>query len=334
MNRGMLRSLLFVSVLAGVTMLAGQANAGWRHWGFPCGVPYVGWTGYSYSYYGGWDCCGPTYSACYAPVCTTWNPCWAPSCRGCGLLGRLAYRWRAHHYGYYWGCSSPCYVTSCCDICGCGWDDCGCGGTVIEESYPSSQPMEGPTPADPTPADPATPEQTTSMLRGGALLTVQVPDNARILVNGIPTRSQGDLRRYISRNLTPGFDYTYEVKAEAMVNGVPVTETKTVQLRAGQQAQLAFDFQTPSAVETALTLHVPAEAKVYLAGQATKGEGSVRTFRTAKLPAGQTWADYVVRVVVDENGEQQVKEETITLRAGEQRQMTFDFEVDKLASAR
>ena len=255
-----------------------------------------------------------------------------------GLLGRLAYRWRAHHWGYYWGCSSPSYVTSCCTVCGCGWDDCGCGGTVIEESYPSAQPMEGgPTPAEPTPGDEAgatLPEQQTSLLRGGALLTVRVPDNARVLVNGVPTQSTGDLRRYISRDLTPGFDYTYEIKAEAVVNGEPVTETKTVQLQAGQQAQLAFDFRTPQPIETALTLRVPANAKVYLAGQATKGQGTVRTFRTTKLPAGQTWADYVVRVVVDEGDTPQVKEEKIALQAGDQRQMTFDFDVDQLASAR
>lgn len=171
-------------------------------------------------------------------------------------------------------------------------------------------------------------------MHDSALLTVSVPNGARILVNGVATRSTGDVRRYVSRNLTPGFDYTYEVKAEMLIDGKPVVQSKTVQLRAGQTARLAFDAMDSTAVETALTLHVPADAKVYLAGNETRGSGLVRTFRTTKLADGQTWSDYMVRVVVNENGEDRVKEEMITLRAGDQRALTFDFNIDKVASAR
>ena len=191
-----------------------------------------------------------------------------------------------------------------------------------------------PTPANPPAADPTVPmpETQTSNSVNGALLTVNVPNQARVVVNGIPTRSKGSQRRYVSKGLTPGFSYTYEVKAEANVDGKPVVQTKTVQLRAGEQANLAFDFAAPSTVETSLTLHVPEDAKVYLAGNETKGNGPIRTFRTTRLADGKSWNDYAIRVVVDEQNLS--KEKVITLQAGDERELTFDFDVDKVAAAR
>ena len=50
MNRGFVRSLLIAGIVAGALMTASKAEAGcWRGHS-----PYVGWAGYSYSYYGGW----------------------------------------------------------------------------------------------------------------------------------------------------------------------------------------------------------------------------------------------------------------------------------------
>ncbi len=357
MNRGTVRALLLAGAIAGVLAVTSQANAGWGHFRGHYATPYVGWAGYSYSYYGGWGgayggyggayggyggygCCGPTYTA-HVPTysyTSCYDPCYRPRHRGCGLLSRWAYRARTHHYRYYWGGCDPCGVTTCCSTCG-SYDSCGCGqsGDVIEYgtplySTPSSD--QTPTPAPAEPSAPQLPEKQTSLSRDSALLTVDVPNNARVLVNGIATRSKGDRRRYVSRNLTPGFDYTYEVKAQVMVDGTPVTQTKIVRLRAGQQARLAFDMNAQAQVETALTLHVPDGAKVYLAGNQTNGKGTVRTFRTKRLADGQAWSDYVVRVVVNENGVNRTKEEKITLRAGEQRELTFDFNVDKIASTR
>ncbi len=347
MNRGFVRFLVCVAVVMSCLIAGAEANAGWHYRGC-CGVPYYGWTGYSYSYYGGWggadlgcgtSCYTPCYTSCYTPCYSScYDPCY--SGWGCGLLSRLAYRCRSHHYGYYWGCNSCWVAPSCCSVCGYPVDSCGCGGVESGIQYGEPSIVPDQQPSSPTPANPpagdsnSLPEKQTSLMRQGALLTVNVPQDARVLVNGVATRSTGSLRRYVSRNLTPGFDYTYEVKAEVTVNGKPVVQTKTVQLRAGQQTELAFDMNSPTPMETSLTLHVPADAKVYLAGNQTRGSGAVRTFRTTKLADGQTWSDYVVRVVVDENGASRTKEESITLRAGEEREMTFNFNIDKVAVAR
>jgi uncharacterized protein (TIGR03000 family) len=187
----------------------------------------------------------------------------------------------------------------------------------------------------PTPgSDLPTPEKQTSLTVDSALLTINVPVDARVLVNGMPTRSTGDLRRYVSRNLNPGFDYSYEVTAEANIDGKAVTQTKMVHLRAGDRVELAFDLRTREPVETGLTIHVPSDARVFLAGNETRGNGPVRTFRTTKIDGGKAWSMYAVKVTVVRDGEDLTKEKTITLRAGDQAELTFDFEVDKVADAR
>ena len=74
---------------------------------------------------------------------------------------------------------------------------------------------------------------------------------------------------------------------------------------------------------------MPADAKVYLSGRETNATGPVREFSTTTLPEGSSWENYNVRVV--SNG--QTKEETVTIKAGETRELSFDFPA-KVASAR
>lgn len=349
MRSNMFRKMMLAGFLTLVVLtVTSSANAGWGHWAGCCGypAPVMGWTGYNYSYYAGWtgsDCydCG-AYRPAYVPVCSPCvDPCYPTCYRGCvGLWGRLSYRWTAHHYGYYWGYYRPLRgLGGCCSTCGEPFADCGCGGTTSDVLYGEPTVVPENAPQTPTPAEPQTegqptPEKQTSLGSNNAFLAVNVPSGARVTVNGLPTRSTGETRRYVSRNLSPGFNYTYEVTATATLNGRLVSQTKTVQLKAGDEAAVNFDLQASPQVETALTLHVPADAQVSLAGTPTQGKGSVRTFRTNRLEGGETWSDYVVRVTVVRDGEEMTKEETITLTAGDQKELTFHFDVDKIAAAR
>ena len=72
------------------------------------------------------------------------------------------------------------------------------------------------------------------------LLTVSVPADAKVFVNGQPTRSTGELRQYASSGLQPAAVYPYRVRAEFVRDGKPISEEKTVQLTAGQTGSLAF----------------------------------------------------------------------------------------------
>ena len=48
---------------------------------------------------------------------------------------------------------------------------------------------------------------------------------------------------------------------------------------------------------------MPADAKVFLAGNESKSTGANREFVTTKLAAGQSWDNYTVRVELMRNGQ-------------------------------
>jgi uncharacterized protein (TIGR03000 family) len=45
------------------------------------------------------------------------------------------------------------------------------------------------------------------------LLTVWVPYDAKVTINGMPTKSTGSRRQFVSYGLKPGYTYTYDVTA-------------------------------------------------------------------------------------------------------------------------
>lgn len=189
--------------------------------------------------------------------------------------------------------------------------------------------------SDPAPGGDLTPPAVDSTLNRAnteATLTVNVPANAKIFVNGTATRSDGAVRRYVSRGLTPGFEYTYEIKAELDRDGQAVTETKVVKVRGGESKDVAFSLNATTAPETVVTVQVPEDAKVFLAGNETSGQGAVRVFRTHKLASGTEWSGYNVRVSVERNGKTITREQTLTLKAGDKPSLTFDFDAPQVAS--
>jgi len=218
-----------------------------------------------------------------------------------------------------------------------GWGSSGgSAGSYIIPSTPAA-PMVPGAPAAQPPMLPmgtmlAPPQDSVTM-------NVRVPGEAKVYVNGMATTSTGNQRRYVSNGLEPGFNYTYELRAEIERDGKLVTTTKTVKVKAGDVTDVSIDFEqaqenkvASEPVNTKLTLKVPADAKVFLSGNATGSTGAVREFTTARLPAGQTWNDYVVRVEFDHNGQKLVEERKLTLNAGDERELSFDFDLAKVAS--
>ena len=168
---------------------------------------------------------------------------------------------------------------------------------------------------------------------GEAYLSVQVPADAKVFVNGLATTSKGDRRQYVSRGLNDGYSYSYEVRAEVVRDGKVVEETKSVYVKAGETSQLAFNLKPATTPETSLTLIVPEDAKVTLAGSETAASGTVRVFSTNSL-SGE-WTDYKVVVSLNRDGELKTKEQTIRLKAGDNKTLTFEFDgTEKVASRR
>jgi uncharacterized protein (TIGR03000 family) len=82
-------------------------------------------------------------------------------------------------------------------------------------------------------------------------LTVWVPYDAKVIVNGLETRSTGSKRQFVSFGLKPGFNYKYEVRARVIRDGVAVEETKVVTLTAGGRDSVAFGFNPKPKEEVA-----------------------------------------------------------------------------------
>ncbi|MCY3012482.1 MAG: TIGR03000 domain-containing protein [Planctomycetota bacterium] len=155
-------------------------------------------------------------------------------------------------------------------------------------------------------------------------LVVNLPEDAKMFVNGNATTSTGTSRHFISRNLNEGESYRFELKAVlADANGNEVQKTKTVVLNSGNGEEINFDMQSnDEPTETVLTLKVPEDASVILANNVTKNSGSARVFRTKQLRNGESWDDYKIQVTVAGV----TKEKVIRLIGGDNLELTFNFD--------
>lgn len=201
---------------------------------------------------------------------------------------------------------------------------------------------EGPveTYVDPSMTDEPTPEVPVEPSASSveATIWVSVPADAKVFVNDLPTTSIGADRQFVSRGLRSGMTYAYKLRVEFEQDGKTIVEDKLVRLHAGDAIELAFgDAQANAERQTATTevkLHVPAEAKVTLAGAATQQTGEDRSFATTSLRDGQMWEGYVVRVELEQNGQTLVEERTLTIEGGQSYELSIDFsgETAKVAS--
>ena len=123
-------------------------------------------------------------------------------------------------------------------------------------------------------------------------------------------------------------------------DGARRVEDKQLRLRAGQTVALAVGQSnqpvSPAAtVKTELKVHVPADAKVYLAGAATSQTGEQRVYASSQLRPGQTWTGYTVRVEWHHDGRKEVQQRTLDIVGGENYELEFDFAAasDQLAMA-
>jgi uncharacterized protein (TIGR03000 family) len=192
-----------------------------------------------------------------------------------------------------------------------------------------STPMYYETPAEGAPVNGVPMEPQPAAPEVSAAIRVNVPTDAVVFVNDRPTTSTGAERSFVSRGLSSGRTYAYQLRVEFTRDGEQVVENKLVRLRAGESIDLSFGAGEQVAAEAApatdLTLHVPAEARVTLAGAATTTAGESRTYTTTSLAAGQEWDGYVVRVELERDGQTIVKEKSLTIVGGESYELSFDF---------
>jgi len=155
-------------------------------------------------------------------------------------------------------------------------------------------------------------------------LTVKLPEAAEVFVNGNRTTTKGELRHFVSRDLKEQEAYRFEVKVVLKKeDGSEVVQNRTVVVNSGNGEELVFDMvNADDPVETILTLNVPENAKVVLAKNTTKSDGTSRVYRTKQLKQGEAWDDYSIEVT--HNGV--TKEKTLRLIGGDKLEFTFNFD--------
>ncbi len=75
-----------------------------------------------------------------------------------------------------------------------------------------------------------------------ATLVVHVPQSASVKIDGQPTQQSSSTRIFTSPPLEQGKTYVYKVTAEMERNGHTVRDTKEVEVRAGQRAEVSMNF--------------------------------------------------------------------------------------------
>jgi uncharacterized protein (TIGR03000 family) len=80
-----------------------------------------------------------------------------------------------------------------------------------------------------------------SMAPAPATIIVALPADARLTVDDAATTSTSARRVFVSPELSPDIEYNYTLKAEFVVNGKPVTQTKVITVSAGAETNVTFE---------------------------------------------------------------------------------------------
>jgi uncharacterized protein (TIGR03000 family) len=93
-----------------------------------------------------------------------------------------------------------------------------------------------------------------SSLQDGVMLSVAVPQDAQVYVNGVLTKTPGTYRQFVSYGLLPGYRYTYQVRAVVTRNGEQLSDTQVVRVGVGEARDLAFNLSARPAAFVAVRL--------------------------------------------------------------------------------
>jgi uncharacterized protein (TIGR03000 family) len=79
-----------------------------------------------------------------------------------------------------------------------------------------------------------------------ATIVVRLPADAKLTVDGAATKSKSSRRVFATPALQTGQVYYYTLKATVVREGRPITAQRRVQVRAGRETPVKFDFTTTS----------------------------------------------------------------------------------------
>lgn len=156
-----------------------------------------------------------------------------------------------------------------------------------------------------------------------------MPADAQLYVDGQRTNLTSTTRTFTTPQLQLGRDYYYTVMAEAVRDGRTATESKRVVVRAGYQSRVTFADLTAPAVQAKetsaparITVRLPADARLFVNGEACTLTSTTRSFETPRLEAGKDYA-YTFKAEVVRDGRTRSEDRRVVFQAG--KQVTVDF---------
>jgi uncharacterized protein (TIGR03000 family) len=189
--------------------------------------------------YGGYGGC---YGGCYGGYGGCHGGCYGG---GYGCYGG-GYGCYGGGYGCYGGCygggyghGHACFGMYQGHGCyGCsGWTGChGCYGGYGCYGAPVMPVIPGPI-AGPKPESGPKPKEAPPIEETKANLTVELPEDAKLYVDGVLTKSTSAKRDFVTPILEKGKTYYYTLKAEMVRDGQTITVNGQVILQAGQNVQ-------------------------------------------------------------------------------------------------
>jgi uncharacterized protein (TIGR03000 family) len=212
-------------------------------------------------YGGGWGCCGGGYGGCYGGG-RYGGGCYGGGCYGGGYAyggyggGYGGYTYSMPYGGYsgyagmpaYGGYTSGYYTpgtnmpaTGTPGVSGPGGQSGSSGGAApVDRGDRRDEGDRGRRDEDrnkevlaPTPAT----------------LIVTLPADAKLLIDDTATRSTSATRTFMTPPLEPGREFHYTLKAETRRGDEPVTVTRDVTVRAGQETRVTLDFASASVAQ-------------------------------------------------------------------------------------
>ncbi len=184
------------------------------------------------------------------------------------------------------------------------------------------------------------PESNNQIAQTASVLTLVLPEDAKVFINDRLTTTPGAKRSYRSNRLATNREYQYRVKAVLIRDGNEVVRSELVTMKPGLDKTVRFDFagsstqtvakvETDAPVVTKLALKVPANAKVVLCGNQTNRMGTVRTFETESLKPGKVWKGYKVEVEFQRDGKMVKEERLLDMVGGQSYAMAIGVDESK-----
>jgi uncharacterized protein (TIGR03000 family) len=162
------------------------------------------------------------------------------------------------------------------------------------------------------------------------MVMIKAPLDVEIKVNGSLVERSSAEQLFNSPPLKVGATYEYVFTAAVVVDGEPVTKSKTVTVRAGEQSEV--DFSDAGTGRARVTIRLPEDAKLLVDDAPTQLDSSVRTFTTPELRRGKEYY-YEFKATVVREGQTHETSKRVSVKADAEVTVDFTSELPAVQTA-